>query len=50
MPEREAADLSMLWSAVRDTRVVKLFSAGPMFTTPERTWNAEVCPALEEDY
>jgi hypothetical protein len=31
--------------AVRDTRVVKLYFAGPLFTTPERTWNAEVCAA-----
>ena len=32
--------------AVRDTRVVKLYFAGPLFTTPERTWNAEICAAL----
>ncbi len=32
--------------AGRDTRVVKLYFAGPLFTTPERTWNAEVCAAL----
>jgi nucleoside 2-deoxyribosyltransferase len=25
---------------------VKLYFAGPLFTTPERTWNAEVCAAL----
>ncbi len=31
---------------VGDTRVVKLYFAGPLFTTPERTWNAEVCAAL----
>jgi len=31
---------------MRDTRVVKLYFAGPLFTTPERTWNAEVCAAL----
>ncbi len=26
--------------------MVKLYFAGPLFTTPERTWNAEVCAAL----
>ena len=25
---------------------MKLYFAGPLFTTPERTWNAEVCAAL----
>jgi nucleoside 2-deoxyribosyltransferase len=29
-----------------DTRSVKLYFAGPLFTTPERTWNAEVTAAL----
>ena len=29
-----------------DTRVMKLYFAGPLFTTPERTWNAEVTAAL----
>lgn len=32
--------------AVRDTGAVKLYFAGPLFTTPERSWNAEVCAAL----
>jgi len=27
-------------------RVMKLYFAGPLFTTPERTWNAEVTAAL----
>ena len=31
---------------VRDTRAMKLYFAGPLFTTPERTWNAEVAAAL----
>ena len=31
---------------VRDTRSMKLYLAGPLFTTPERTWNAEVTAAL----
>ena len=25
---------------------MKLYFAGPLFTTPERTWNAKVCAAL----
>ena len=25
---------------------MKLYFAGPLFTTPERTWNAEICAAL----
>ena len=29
-----------------DTRPVKVYFAGPLFTTPERTWNAEVASAL----
>jgi nucleoside 2-deoxyribosyltransferase len=29
-----------------DTRPMKLYFAGPLFTTPERTWNAEVVAAL----
>ena len=32
--------------AVRDTRGMKLYFAGPLFTTPERQWNAEVTAAL----
>jgi nucleoside 2-deoxyribosyltransferase len=32
--------------ALRDARGVKLYFAGPLFTTPERTWNAEVTSAL----
>src|SRR4051794_1639965 len=32
--------------AVRDTRGVKLYFAGPVFTTPEREWNAEITAAL----
>jgi nucleoside 2-deoxyribosyltransferase len=31
---------------VRDTREMKLYFAGPLFSTPERTWNAEVTAAL----
>jgi nucleoside 2-deoxyribosyltransferase len=31
---------------LRDTRVMKLYFAGPLFSTPERTWNAEVAAAL----
>lgn len=31
---------------VRDTRDMKLYFAGPLFTTPERQWNAEVTAAL----
>ena len=31
---------------LRDTRGMKLYFAGPLFTTPERTWNAEVTEAL----
>ena len=27
---------------------MKLYFAGPLFTTPERTWNAEVAAALRE--
>lgn len=29
-----------------DTGPMKLYFAGPLFTTPERTWNAEVVAAL----
>jgi hypothetical protein len=32
--------------SLRDTRPMKLYFAGPLFTTPERTWNAEVTSAL----
>jgi nucleoside 2-deoxyribosyltransferase len=32
--------------ALRDTRGMKLYFAGPLFTTPEREWNAEVTAAL----
>jgi nucleoside 2-deoxyribosyltransferase len=32
--------------ALRDTPAMKLYFAGPLFTTPERTWNAEVTAAL----
>ncbi len=32
--------------ANRDTPGMKLYFAGPLFTTPERTWNAEVAAAL----
>ena len=31
---------------VRDTHPMKLYFAGPLFTLPERTWNAEVVAAL----
>jgi nucleoside 2-deoxyribosyltransferase len=31
---------------VRDTPAMKLYFAGPVFTTPEREWNAEVTAAL----
>jgi nucleoside 2-deoxyribosyltransferase len=31
---------------VRDTRAMKLYFAAPLFTTPERDWNAEVTAAL----
>lgn len=30
----------------RDTAAVKLYFAGPLFSTPERIWNAEVAAAL----
>jgi nucleoside 2-deoxyribosyltransferase len=33
-------------AALRDTRAMKLYFAGPLFATPERTWNAEVAAAL----
>ena len=29
-----------------DTRAVKLYFSGPLFTTPQRAWNAEVTAAL----
>ena len=32
--------------ALRDTPAMKLYFAGPLFTSPERTWNAEVTAAL----
>jgi nucleoside 2-deoxyribosyltransferase len=32
--------------ALGDTRPMKLYFAGPLFTTPERVWNAEVTAAL----
>ena len=32
--------------AVPDTRGMKVYFAGPLFTTPERTWNAEATAAL----
>jgi nucleoside 2-deoxyribosyltransferase len=32
--------------AVRDTRAMKVYFAGPLFTTPERLWNSEVVAAL----
>ena len=28
--------------------MVRLYFAGPLFTTPERAWNAEVCAALRD--
>jgi nucleoside 2-deoxyribosyltransferase len=31
---------------VRDTPAMKVYFAGPLFTTPEREWNAEVAAAL----
>jgi nucleoside 2-deoxyribosyltransferase len=31
---------------LRDTRAMKIYFAGPLFTAPERTWNAEVTAAL----
>ena len=31
-----------------DTRGMKLYLAGPIFATPERTWNAEVGAALRD--
>ena len=34
--------------AVRDTPPMKLYFAGPLFTTPERAWNAEVAAALHQ--
>ena len=34
------------WVTLPDTRGMKLYFAGPLFTTPERTWNAEVTAAL----
>ena len=33
-------------TSLGDTRPMKLYFAGPLFTTPERTWNAEVVAAL----
>jgi nucleoside 2-deoxyribosyltransferase len=33
------------WTA-RYSRAMKVYFAGPLFTTPERTWNAEVAAAL----
>ena len=32
--------------AVRDTRGMKLYFAGPLFTSPQREWNAEITAAL----
>jgi nucleoside 2-deoxyribosyltransferase len=34
------------WPELGDTRPMKLYFAGPLFTTPERIWNAEVVAAL----
>lgn len=31
---------------IRDTRAMRVYFAGPLFTTPERAWNAEVTSAL----
>ena len=33
-------------ASLRDTRGMKVYFAGPLFTTPERAWNAEVTAAL----
>lgn len=35
-------------TGLRDTPPMKLYFAGPLFTTSERTWNAEVVAALRE--
>ena len=35
-----------LAGSLRDTCGMKLYFAGPLFTTPERAWNAEVTAAL----
>lgn len=40
-PDRRSREPSL-----RDTRHMKLYFAGPLFTTAERTWNADVASAL----
>jgi nucleoside 2-deoxyribosyltransferase len=40
------SDSRLATPAVRDTRGMKLYFGGPLFTTSEREWNAEVTAAL----